>query len=361
HRSAAMDLATAVATRLEDVGYSLAGANARSLEEVDLLLNHTEQRLHFLDWAFTKILGSMHTNRDRGAAPAEMIDTVESRVCHTAVLLGMAQGDGRDAATGVGGVPERATWLLEVARRVEDMGRLRSRPEDQLALGSYAPPSAAALLQPSSFPPLFSPDLLTRAKADAAARRRDNRANMSGIEEARQRLVELRERKQQIHDDTILLAAQCVVDPLRDQSQQHTAAADANLTAAVQRYLSLANEVAYKVDRDLLPWMQRNPPPRPIKIGPRASAVHSQHSALLKILAGLQVVQATAPSLHEAATVTAGTATPQVKAWWVTVTGTATPQVKAWWVAVAAATSSTAEIVHSLRAEISALTGPTQT
>ncbi|CAI6006557.1 unnamed protein product [Closterium sp. NIES-65] len=262
---------------------------------------------------------------------------------------------------GVGGVPERATWLLEVARRVEDMGRLRSRPEDQLALGSYAPPSAAALLQPSSFPPLFSPDLLTRAKADAAARRRDNRANMSGIEEARQRLVELRERKQQIHDDTILLAAQCVVDPLRDQSQQHTAAADANLTAAVQRYLSLANEVAYKVDRDLLPWMQRNPPPRPIKIGPRASAVHSQHSALLKILAGLQVVQATAPSLHEAATVTAGTATPQVKAWWVTVTGTATPQVKAWWVAVAAATSSTAEIVHSLRAEISALTGPTQT
>ncbi|CAI5486684.1 unnamed protein product [Closterium sp. Naga37s-1] len=310
---------------------------------------------------------------------------------------------------GVGGVPERATWLLEVARRVEDMGRLRSRPEDQLALASYAPPSAAALLlpargpariglvcpavssspagppcssisrllfpqhfsfpipiprpedqlalgsyaplsaaallQPSSFPPLFSPDLLTRAKADAAARRRDNRANMSGIEEARQRLVELRERKQQIHDDTILLAAQCVVDPLRDQSQQHTAAADANLTAAVQRYLSLANEVAYKVDRDLLPWMQRNPPPRPIKIGPRASAVHSQHSALLKILAGLQVVQATAPSLHEAATVTAGTAT---------------PQVKAWWGAVAAATASTEESIQSLRSEISALTAPAQ-
>ncbi|CAI5524640.1 unnamed protein product [Closterium sp. Naga37s-1] len=132
------------------------------------------------------------------------------------------------------------------------------------------------------------------------SRCRDNRANMNGIEEAGQRLVELRERKQQIHDDTILLAAQ-----------------------------------------DLIPWMQRNPPLRPIKIGPRASAVHSQHSALLKILAGLQVVQATAPSLHEAATDTAGTAT---------------PQVKEWWGAVAAATASTEDSIRSLRAEISALT-----
>ncbi|CAI7735613.1 unnamed protein product [Closterium sp. NIES-53] len=103
---------------------------------------------------------------------------------------------------GVGGVPERAAWLLDVARRVEDVARLRSRPQDQLALGSYAPPTAAALLQPSSFPPLFSPDLHTRARAHAAASRGD------GIEEAGQRLAELRERKQQIHDDTILLAAQ---------------------------------------------------------------------------------------------------------------------------------------------------------
>ncbi|CAI7837661.1 unnamed protein product, partial [Closterium sp. NIES-54] len=228
-----MDLATAVATRLEDVGYSLAGANARSLEAVDLLLNHTEQRLGRLN---------------------EML---------------------------------RHTTLLKTPRSLRTMARLREMlahalppslalPQDQLALGSYAPPTAAALVQPSSFPPLFSPDLHTRARAHAAASRGD------GIEEAGQRLAELRERKQQIHDDTILLAAQCVVDPLRDQSQQHTAAADANLTAAVQRYLSLANEVTYKVDRDLIPWMQRNPPPRPIKIGPRASAVHSQHSALLK-------------------------------------------------------------------------------
>ncbi|CAI7818350.1 unnamed protein product, partial [Closterium sp. NIES-53] len=171
-------------------------------EAVDLLLNHTEQRLHFLDWAFTRILGSMHTNREGGAAPAERINNVESRVCRTAVLLGLAQHDGWNAATGVGGVPERAAWLLDVARRVEDVARLRSRPQDQLALGSYAPPTAAALLQPSSFPPLFSPDLHTRARAHAAASRGD------GIEEAGQRLAELRERKQQIHDDTILLAAQ---------------------------------------------------------------------------------------------------------------------------------------------------------
>ncbi|GJP39160.1 hypothetical protein CLOM_g23553 [Closterium sp. NIES-68] len=330
-----MDLATAIAQRLDEIGYSLADANAPSLEAVDLLLNHTEQRIHFLDWAFTRILGSVHSNCDGHAASAEEIDDVEARVCHSAVLLGLAQGEGMDAARGLGGVPERAKWLLDVAQMVEDQERLWSRPPDHLSFDSFGPPSLAACLQSSSFPPLFSPDLLDRATAGAA------NSSVNSIEEADQRLVDLRERKQQIHDETILLAAQCVVDPLRDQSQQHTTAADANLTAAVRRYLSLANEVANKVDRDLLPWMQRNPPPRPIKLGPRASAVHRQHSAVLQILAGLQVVQETAPALHEAATVAAGTAT---------------PKVKEWWDAVAAVTAGTEATIHTLRSEIAALT-----